>query len=100
MGKSVIMRILTNNDIQAWIRDNQDWTFDHDNLSTLYTFKNFVEAFGFISTVAIEMERANHHATITNTYNKVHITMTTHDAGNQVTEKDTQLAETISKLKG
>jgi len=63
-----------------------------------YQFKNFVEAFGFMSKVALLAEAANHHPTFKNTYNTVEIWLTTHDAGNTVTEKDSLLARQIEEL--
>ncbi len=63
-----------------------------------FAFKNFVEAFGFMTQVAILAEKAGHHPWWTNVYNKVTIKLTTHDAGNIITEKDRQLAQAINKL--
>lgn len=60
-----------------------------------FKFKNFTEAFGFLAQVAILQEKHNHHAKIENMYNRVTLTLTTHDAGNTVTEKDYKLAEEI-----
>lgn len=62
------------------------------------TFANFVEAMAFINKVAILAEEQQHHPTITNTYNKVSLLLTTHDAGNTITEKDTLLANAIEHL--
>ncbi len=69
--------------------------------NTLYAkivFKDFVEAFAFISKLAIISEKANHHATIHNTYNTVELYLSTHDAGNTITKKDWDLAEQIESL--
>jgi 4a-hydroxytetrahydrobiopterin dehydratase len=63
-----------------------------------YIFNDFVEAFGFMTKVAILAEKANHHPEWSNVYNRVRIELTTHDAGNTVTEKDILLAESIEKL--
>ena len=63
-----------------------------------FKFKNFVQAFGFLAQVAILQEKHNHHAKIENMYNKVTLTLTTHDAGNTVTEKDIKLATAIEGL--
>ncbi len=65
-----------------------------------FKFKNFREAFGFLAQVAILQEKHNHHALIENMYNKVTLTLTTHDAGNVVTEKDIKLARAIEGLIG
>jgi 4a-hydroxytetrahydrobiopterin dehydratase len=61
-------------------------------------FKDFVTAFGFMTKVAILAEKMNHHPEWSNVYNRVHIELTTHDAGNTVTEKDIVLATEIEKL--
>ncbi|UBM59447.1 4a-hydroxytetrahydrobiopterin dehydratase [Marinilongibacter aquaticus] len=63
-----------------------------------FTFSDFSEAFAFMTRVAILAEKYNHHPTWSNTYNVVEISLTTHDAGNKVTEKDKHLAKEIEKL--
>ena len=74
------------------------WKEIDNKLYQKFTFKNFVEAFAFITKVAIVSEKMNHHATITNTYNTVELWLTTHDKGNTVSEKDTKLAAIITEL--
>lgn len=71
---------------------------ENDALVGTFKFKNFVEAFGFLSQVAILQEKQNHHAHIENMYNTVTLTLTTHDAGNKITEKDIKLATAIEGL--
>lgn len=61
------------------------------------SFKNFSEAFAFMTRVALKAEKMNHHPEWSNVYNKVTITLTTHDAG-ALTEKDIKLAEYINTL--
>jgi len=63
-----------------------------------FVFGDFIQAFGFMTQVAILAEKQNHHPEWSNVYNKVHIKLTTHDAGNVVTDKDRHLAEAIEKL--
>lgn len=63
-----------------------------------FTFSNFIEAFAFMTKVALLAEKANHHPEWTNVYNKVVIKLSTHDAGNVVTDKDRKLAEDIDQL--
>jgi 4a-hydroxytetrahydrobiopterin dehydratase len=74
------------------------WTTEKNKLKKTFTFKDFPEAFGFMTKVAIIAEKMNHHPTWTNTWNKVTFELSTHDAGNIVTEKDRMLAEEIDKL--
>jgi len=74
------------------------WKEDNNKLVREITFKNFVEAFGFMTKVAIEAEKMDHHPNWSNVYNKVTIELTTHSAGNTVTEKDRKLASVIDAL--
>lgn len=74
------------------------WTEENNKLKKTFTFKNFSEAFGFMSRVALAAEKMDHHPNWSNVYNRVDIELSTHDAGNIVTEKDRKLAELIDKL--
>ena len=74
------------------------WKEENNQLTRVFEFNDFVMAFGFMSQVAIIAEKMDHHPTWANTYNKVNIQLTTHDAGNIVTEKDRDLAEKINKI--
>lgn len=67
-------------------------------LSRTFEFKNFIEAFGFMTKVAILSEKHDHHPEWINVYNKVTINLTTHDKGSVVTERDRSLASAIDKL--
>jgi len=74
------------------------WKETDNKLYKSFTFKDFSEAFSFMTRVALAAEKMNHHPTLTNTYNKVEIWLNTHDAGDAVTEKDKTLAKEIDKL--
>jgi len=74
------------------------WTKTDNKLYKSFTFKDFSEAFSFMTRVALIAEKMNHHPTWTNTYNKVEIWLNTHDAGDVVTDKDQKLAGEIDKL--
>jgi 4a-hydroxytetrahydrobiopterin dehydratase len=76
------------------------WKEINNELVKTFEFKDFSEAFAFMTRVAIEAEKQNHHPWWSNVYNKVEIKLTTHDAGNIVTEKDHQLAKAIDLLRG
>lgn len=78
--------------------DLRYWKEQNNALIGQFKFKNFTQAFGFLAQVAILQEKHNHHAKIENMYNRVTLTLTTHDAGNMVTEKDYKLAEEIEEL--
>lgn len=75
-----------------------DWLEKDNKLQKDFEFSDFSAAFGFLSRVAIEAEKAQHHPEIFNVYNKVSISLSTHDDGNKVTEKDHNLAKAIDGL--
>ncbi len=74
------------------------WKEENNALHRTFEFDNFIEAFGFMSKVAIVAEKVNHHPVWENVYNTVKIELSTHDAGGVVTEKDRELAAEIDKL--
>lgn len=74
------------------------WKEENNTLTKTFTFDNFVEAFGFMSKVAIMAEKMNHHPNWSNVYNKVSFQLNTHDAGDKVTDKDHALAKAIDSL--
>ncbi|MEQ8583955.1 MAG: 4a-hydroxytetrahydrobiopterin dehydratase [Marinoscillum sp.] len=74
------------------------WKEQDNKLTRTIEFKDFVSAFGFMAKVAIVAEKMNHHPNWSNVYNKVSFELTTHDAGNTVTEKDRSLAKAIDDL--
>lgn len=74
------------------------WEEKNNTLYKKFEFNNFSEAFAFMTRVAIEAEKMNHHPLWTNVWNKVEIWLSTHDAGDIVTEKDRKLAERIDAL--
>ena len=74
------------------------WKEENNSLKKTFTFKNFSEAFSFMTRVAFIAEKMNHHPDWRNVYNTVEISLNTHDAGNIVTEKDKKLAEQIDLL--
>lgn len=74
------------------------WETRNEKLFRSFEFKNFVEAWAFMTKVALIAEKMNHHPDWSNSYNKVEISLCTHDAGNKITEKDRLLAAAIDKL--
>jgi 4a-hydroxytetrahydrobiopterin dehydratase len=74
------------------------WTNENNQLHRSFQFKDFVEAFAFMTRVALTAEKMDHHPYWTNVYNKVDIYLNTHDAGNIVTAKDHTLAKAIDDL--
>lgn len=77
----------------------QGWTFERDNKALVRTlkFKDFSEAFGFLTRVALHAEKVDHHPEFTSVWNRVDLRLTSHDAGG-VTKRDIELAEAISRL--
>ena len=71
------------------------WTQRNNALEATFKFKNFTEAFTFMTEVAFHAERLNHHPNWRNVWNTVEISLSTHDAGDIVTEKDHELAAAI-----
>lgn len=74
------------------------WKEENNSLKKVFKFKDFSEAFAFMTRVALEAEKMNHHPTWTNTWNTVSIELSTHDAGNKVTTLDRKLADAIDKF--
>ena len=75
------------------------WVFRDKEIKKNYRFRDFVEAFGFMSRAAILAEKANHHPEWSNVYSKVEIRLSTHDAGG-LTDKDFALAAQFDALLG
>lgn len=89
--------------MKATRRRNQNfngmaWKEIDNKLTKTFQFKDFNEAFGFMTRVALTAEQLNHHPTWTNTWNTVHFELSTHDAGGKVTDRDRKLAEAIDRL--
>ena len=77
----------------------EGWTFEEggEALARTFTFKDFSEAFGFLTRVALHPERENHHPECTSVWNRLHFRLTSHDADG-VTDSDLRLAEAINRL--
>jgi 4a-hydroxytetrahydrobiopterin dehydratase len=74
------------------------WKEEDNKLYQKFGFKNFSEAFAFMTRVALEAEKMDHHPLWTNVYNQVEVWLSTHDAGDVVTDKDRQLAKKIDAI--
>lgn len=74
------------------------WKEENNQLIREFEFTNFIEAFAFMNKVAMIVEKMDHHPNWSNVYNRVVIRLSTHDAGDVVTEKDSQLAAAIDDL--
>ena len=74
------------------------WAEKNNALNSVFRFKNFTQAFAFMTEVAFAAEKLNHHPNWSNVYNTVDIHLNTHDAGSIVTEKDRALAAAIDAI--
>ncbi len=74
------------------------WSEQNNKLYQKFTFKDFSEAFAFMTRVALAAEKMDHHPLWTNVWNTVEVWLSTHDAGDVVTDKDRKLAAAIDKL--
>lgn len=74
------------------------WQQKDNKLYKKFEFKDFSEAFSFMTRVALAAEKMDHHPKWTNEYNKLEMWLSTHDAGDIVTEKDKKLAKIIDQL--
>ena len=90
---------LTGNARQAALAKLSGWSEveGRDAISRKFTFKDFSEAFGFMARAAMMAEKLDHHPEWFNVYNKVEVTLATHEAGG-VTERDVQLAQEMNRL--
>jgi len=84
--------------IDAALVSLPEWSRETDGLSRVVQFGDFQEALAFIVRVGFLAEQQNHHPAIFNIYNRVRLALSTHDAGDQITERDIALAREIEKL--
>jgi len=91
--------LLTSDQENIFLQNHSGWSINREEtpaLSKQYTFKNFIEAMEFVNKIAELAEEAKHHPDISISYNKVTLTLTTHDAKG-LTEKDVTLAKRIDE---
>ncbi len=88
---------LSQEEISSNLKSLNGWTIENDKLHKEFKFKNFIEAFGFMSRVALIAEGMNHHPEWFNVWNKVVIDMTTHDVGG-ISNLDFEFVEKVEKL--
>lgn len=92
------MKPLSQDEITSSISSLNEWKVENDALVAEWIFPDFIQAFQFLTAVAIEAEKHQHHPEIQNVYNRVGLRLSTHDAGNKITQKDVDLALAISGL--
>lgn len=91
------IELLTDQAISDALRGMPDWQHDGNHIRAEFAFPDFVSAFAFMTDVAPEAERLNHHPEWSNVYNRVTVALTTHDAGG-LTAFDLELATAMSNL--
>lgn len=89
--------VLSPNQLDAALGQLEGWNIQNGKLHRQYQFPSFVEAFGFMSSLALVAESMDHHPEWFNVYNRVTIDLTTHDAGG-ITQKDVDLAKKANEL--
>jgi 4a-hydroxytetrahydrobiopterin dehydratase len=89
--------LLTDNEIQAQLSELPGWSLSGKSIQCVKTFRNFIEAIDFVNALVSPAEAAGHHPDLTISYNKVTISLTTHDAGG-LTDQDFSMARTLSQL--
>ena len=75
-----------------------NWKEENHKLTKTFIFKSFADAIAWMIKASFAIEKLDHHPEWSNIYNKVHVTLTTHDAGNTITEKDRKLAEILDSI--
>ena len=91
------MTKLSDEQIRNELGNLPGWSVVNGKLHKEFIFKDFIEAFGFMTTAALHIEKMNHHPEWFNVYNKIKIDLVTHDAGG-ITQNDVNLAKTLNSL--
>jgi len=88
---------LSDEQIRKELANLPGWSLVNGKLHKEFTFESFIEAFGFMTTAALHIEKMNHHPEWFNVYNKIKVDLVTHDAGG-ITQNDIDLAGTLNSL--
>jgi 4a-hydroxytetrahydrobiopterin dehydratase len=88
---------LSDEQIKKELANLSGWSLVNGKLHRDFVFKDFIEAFGFMSRAALHIEKMNHHPEWFNVYNKIKVDLTTHDAGG-ITQNDINLAKILNSL--
>lgn len=91
------MALLSETDIQAKAQALSEWNVEGKELKRTFEFENFIKAIEFVNSLVEPAESAGHHPDLAISYNKVTVSLTSHDAGG-LTENDFEMAKTISNL--
>ena len=88
---------LSANELDESVRNLKGWKLNDEKLEKSFKFRNFVDAFGFMTRIALEAEKMDHHPDWSNVYNTVTIKLSTHDASG-ITDYDIKLAKIIDNI--
>lgn len=91
------MSILPDNQIEAFVDDHPEWSWADKTITRTFEFEDFNESMGFVTRLALEAEKANHHPDIDIRWNEVTLALSTHSEGG-LTQKDLDLAEKADLL--
>jgi 4a-hydroxytetrahydrobiopterin dehydratase len=91
------MSLLDGNEVGTFVEAHPGWSWADTEITRTYEFADFNEAMGFVTRVAMEAEKANHHPDIDIRWNRVTLTLSTHSAGG-LTRKDLELADVADNL--
>src|SRR5918912_2977788 len=97
MSQEDTYRKLSESEIESEVTKISGWKLVNGKLNKSFEFKNFIEAFGFMTKVAMQAEKMNHHPEWFNVYNKVKIDLVTHDVSG-ISNYDIKLANAINKI--
>lgn len=89
---------LSGNELDKTVKSLSGWELKDGKLQKSFKFSNFIEAFGFMTRIALEAEKINHHPEWSNVYNTVTVKLSTHDTGG-ITDYDIKLANIIDRTK-
>jgi 4a-hydroxytetrahydrobiopterin dehydratase len=90
---------LSGNELDETVKSLRGWELKDGKLQKSFKFSNFIEAFGFMTRIALEAEKIDHHPEWSNVYNTVIVKLSTHDTGG-ITDYDIKLANIIDRTKG
>lgn len=91
------MALAEDHEVEAFLEEHPDWSRSGDSITRTFELDDFNQAMGFVTRVALEAEKADHHPDIDIRWNKVNLTLSTHSEGG-LTVKDLKLADTADSL--
>ncbi|HUG31432.1 MAG TPA: 4a-hydroxytetrahydrobiopterin dehydratase [Acidimicrobiia bacterium] len=91
------MSLLPTEDVEAFVNAHPEWSWADTEITRTFEFEDFNESMGFVTRVALEAEKANHHPDIDIRWNKVTLTLSTHSEGG-LTQMDLDLADSADDL--